>query len=248
MVIGRDWMYKPGLTTKLHTNGESQWRQEIVVTKSPDNSFIPSNSRFNLALAGRHQQENAVVALAALDYVQRSYPQIDFETVNQGLANVEWPGRLQLLTHGLGRPTILLDCAHNVDSAQKLALTLTNDCSFDELWLLIGVTVDKDVKGILNVFLPMTDKVIVTASSHPRASAPAELIRLAKELGFEPRMRSSVAEAITTVWQEAGPGDLICVTGSIFIVGDLLNQWEGLQSALLTISGQPSVRANSIIG
>jgi dihydrofolate synthase/folylpolyglutamate synthase len=200
-----------------------------------------------LALAGQHQQENAMVALATLDFVHRSYSQIDVETIRQGLAFVQWPGRLQLLTHGHGRPTILLDCAHNVDSAQKLALTLTNDCAFDELWLLIGVTVDKDVRGVLNVLLPMTGKVILTASSHPRATTPAELLQLANELGFKPRSSSSVAEAIATVWQEAGPGDLICVTGSIFIVGDLLNQWEGLQSELLTISGQPPVRANSVI-
>ncbi len=247
VVIGRDWMYEPGLSTKLRANGESEWRQEIVVTKSPDDSFIPSNTRFSLALAGQHQQENAMVALATLDFVHRSYSQIDVETIRQGLAFVQWPGRLQLLTHGHGRPTILLDCAHNVDSAQKLALTLTNDCAFDELWLLIGVTVDKDVRGVLNVLLPMTGKVILTASSHPRATTPAELLQLANELGFKPRSSSSVAEAIATAWQEAGSGDLICVTGSIFIVGDLLNQWEGLQSELLTISGQPPVRANSVI-
>jgi len=247
VVIGRDWMYEPGLSAKLRANGKDEWRQEIIVTKSADNSFLPSNTRFNLALAGRHQQENAVVALATLDAVQRFYPQIILESVKLGLENVDWPGRLQLLAHGQESPTVLLDCAHNVDSAQKLASTLINDCVYEDLWLLIGVTVDKDVRGILKVFLPLTGKVILTASSHPRATAPAELRRLANELGYETRSSSSVEEALTLVWREAGPGDLICVTGSIFIVGDLLNHWEGLQSELLTVGGQPSVRANSVI-
>ena len=70
-------------------------------------------------------------------------------------------------------------------------------------------------------------------SDHPRAAQPGELARLATELGYEVAQAGTVAEAVAAAWQQAGPRDLICVTGSIFIVGDLLNQWEGLQSQLL---------------
>lgn len=152
------------------------------------------------------------------------------------MAKVNWPGRLQVLDHGNSHPIVLLDCAHNVDSAEKLALTLKKDCVYEELWLVLGVTVDKDVEGILNVLLPLTDKVFLTASSHPRACSPAELLHMATDLGYEVWPSTNVTDAFKTAWREAGPDDLICITGSIFVVGDLLNKWEGLQSEFLAKS------------
>jgi len=167
-----------------------------------------------------------------LNAIQSDYPAVTVESVTNGLAKVNWPGRLQVLAHGNGRPTVLLDCAHNVDSAEKLALTLKKDCVYEELWLVLGATVDKDVMGILRVLLPLSDKVILTASSHPRACSPAELLQMATDLGYEVMPSYNVSDAFITAWQKAGPGDLICVTGSIFVVGDLLNQWESLKSEL----------------
>ena len=238
-IIGQDWAYAPGQRTKLGAGAGNGWKQEIIVTGTPDRSFIPLHSRFTLALAGRHQQENALVALATLDAVKPYFPSLTIEAVAQGLANVEWPGRMQVLSHGDDQPTVLLDCAHNVDSAEKLALTLSRDCTYDDLWLVIGVTVDKDAIGILRVLLPLSNKVFLTASSHPRASSPSELIDIATELGFEVKPSRTVSNAVISAWRAAGPDDLICITGSIFVVGDLLNQWESLQFELTARSSEP---------
>lgn len=231
-IIGRDWDWLPGPSAKLGQHHGNRWDQKIVITKAPAQTFIPLKTRFSLALAGRHQQENALVAIAALNAIQSSYPTITIESVTNGLAHVNWPGRLQVLAHGNGCPIVLLDCAHNVDSARKLALTLKKDCVYEELWLVLGATVDKDVKGILSVLLPVADKVILTASSHPRACTPAELLQVATDLGYEVIPKTNVTDAFITAWRKAGPDDLICITGSIFVVGDLLNQWESLQSEL----------------
>lgn len=231
-VIGRDWDWLPGPSAKLGQHPGIGWDQEIVITKTPPQAFVSPYTRFSLALAGRHQQENALVAIAALNAIQSNYPAITIESVTDGLAKVNWPGRLQVLAHGNGRPIVLLDCAHNVDSAEKLALTLKKDCVYEELWLLLGITVDKDVMGILRVLLPLSDKVILTASSHPRACSPAELLQMATDLGYEVMVSTDVTDAFITAWRKAGPEDLMCITGSIFVVGDLLNQWESLQSEL----------------
>jgi folylpolyglutamate synthase/dihydropteroate synthase len=72
----------------------------------------------------------------------------------------------------------------------------------------------------------------MTTSGHPRAANPDDLIRLATEGGFEAQASPSVDEAVLQLWAYASPDDLICVTGSIFVVGDLLNQWDSLQSQL----------------
>ena len=229
-VAGRDWLYEPDpLTRTAAVPGSIKTSQEIVITSAPGSSIIKVPSTFFLGLLGRHQQNNAVVALATLDSLAGTFPELNMETIREGLANVEWPGRLQILSQGPGKPTLLLDCAHNVDSAEKLAFTLANDFYFEDLWLVVGVTVDKDVPGILKALRNLSDRIILTTSSHPRATQPAELLQLAREIGYEATSSQSVDEAVIMAWQSAGVGDIICVTGSIFVVGDLLNHWESLQ-------------------
>jgi dihydrofolate synthase/folylpolyglutamate synthase len=233
-VVGRDWIYQPSARTN---RAEKSGTQTILVEPPPDAALISSPMPFDLSLSGRHQQENAVVALAALEVIGGQLPQLTLDAVRRGLAEVFWPGRLQMLhpgdeSPGDGTPAILVDCAHNVDSAEKLAYALTNDYLYERLWLILGATADKDVAGIVNILLPLAEGTIMTTSGHPRAANPGDLIQLAAEAGFEAQPAATVAEAVQMAWAAAGSGDLICVTGSIFVVGDLLNQWEGLQSGL----------------
>lgn len=240
-IICRDWDWIPGPRVKLGEQVKNGWNQDIIVSRTPPKTFIPTDTRFTIALAGRHQQENALVALAALNVIKPHFPTLTIQTVSRGLAKVTWLGRMQVLVQGNGQPTVLLDCAHNVDSAEKLTLTLKEDCTYKDLTLILGATVDKDVQGILHVLLPLSDKIILTASSHPRACSPGDLMTMATDLGYEAFPSRSVADAFTTAWRTSGPQDLICVTGSIFVVGDLLNQWEGLKSELLAEDSLPII-------
>jgi dihydrofolate synthase/folylpolyglutamate synthase len=239
-IIGRDWTYSHQRANIDDGNNAYIGISELWVDDTPDRAFIPRGTRFDLKLAGKHQQENAMVAVVALHAVHPHFPKLTLRTIQEGLSHVEWPGRLQILDQGDNRPTILLDCAHNVDSAEKLAYALLHDYRYDRLWLVLGITIDKDVTGILCTLLPLTDNVILTSSSHPRATSPGKLKRIATDLGFEVQASPNIAEALITAWQGSNQKDLICVTGSIFIVGDLLNQWEGLQSKLETVNDQLS--------
>jgi dihydrofolate synthase/folylpolyglutamate synthase len=227
-VIGRQWMYQAEAAEEDILPGKVSQRIRVV---PPANSvLVPAPDYFQLSLAGRHQQENAVVALAALEAVEKRFPRLTLAVVQEGLATVSCPGRLQMLSQYSGKPAILVDCAHNVDSAEKLAHALQNDYRYDRLWLILGVTADKDVAGIIRTLVPLAEGTVMTTSGHPRATAPEELMKLAVELGYEGQPAENVAEAVRMVWQWAAAGDLICVTGSIFVVGDLLNQWDALQS------------------
>lgn len=224
-VIGRNWLYEGRLDP--HSG-----KQTLIIRQSPDHAFIPDDATFSLALSGEHQLENATVALAALTAIRSHFPGLDLRAVQTGLATVAWPGRLQTLFEGEGLPTILVDSAHNVDSAIKLRQALSHQYLYENLWLVFGATVDKDIPGMLAQLLPIARMTIVTASTHPRAAGVDDLARLAADLGYDTMTAPNVAAAVSSAWLLAGSYDLICVTGSIFVVGDLLNQWESLQSHL----------------
>ncbi len=187
-----------------------------------------------LALAGAHQQENCLVALAALHQMQPLFPTLTLAAVRQGLADVQWPGRLQTLHCRPDTPTLLLDAAHTAGSAEKLAQALQTLYDYRRLWLVLGITAEKDVTGILQALLPLAAGTVVSQANHPRAIPPAGLQQAAGALGYVVTTRPDIPAAVRAAWAAARPGDLICVTGSLFVVGDLLNCWDSLQSELLT--------------
>lgn len=227
-IIGKNWGYEG--TAVLHQPNQ----QTLTISHSPTADLIPPGSSFALPLGGDHQLENAAVALAALASVQAHFPNLTLATMQAGLASVKWPGRLDIIHPGDDHtPMLLVDCAHNPDSAHKLRHALQHSFQYNHLWLVFGAPADKDIPKILADLLPLAHRAIVTTASHPRSATPKELAEMSSELGFIVTAVPDMPTALTTTWQQAKPGDLICVTGSIVVVGDLLNQWESLQSQLL---------------
>jgi dihydrofolate synthase / folylpolyglutamate synthase len=245
ILVGRDYTYQAlatgpagqtiSVTTHLPPADASLPLPVVPRPLRPRNLTIP--------LAGPHQQENAVVALAALDVARSYFPALTDEAVEQGMATVSWPGRLQLLQAEpgtlfgatCGRPLapVLLDSAHNPHSAKVLADALPTTYSYRRLWLVLGITADKNIRGILEQLLPLADHILVTRSSHPRAADPESLHRAAAELGYRVESYPGLEEAVGMALKRAAPNDLVCVTGSIFVVGDLLNCWDRLQSGMI---------------
>ena len=170
------------------------------------------------------------MALAALERVGGRIATLTVADMQRGLAAVEWAGRLQTFQSGPGQPTVLVDCAHNDDSAAKLAASLQEDYRYDRLVLLFGAPEDKNVAGMLARLLPLADEVVMTTANHPRSAAPEQLADMAAGLGHEVVVTHSVADGLRAALAAAGPGDLVCATGSIIVVGDLLNHWDALQS------------------
>jgi dihydrofolate synthase / folylpolyglutamate synthase len=221
-VIGEDWQF----TGHNH---------ELVITRSGDNTFVPEPMTFELALAGQHQLENATVALAALQLACKQFPEITLKAVRRGLKEVEWDGRLQLILESDAHPDFLVDTAHNEDSASKLETALINDYKYKRLWLIFGAPSDKAIGKMMKLLFPLAEGVIVSSADHPRAASPQELAQLAASLGFETMEVPDVKQALIKAFQLAEPGDLICATGSIIFIGDLLNQWDSLKSELVEL-------------
>ena len=226
-IVGKQWQFAVGEVD----NGRSQ---ELIITESPDPDFIPQPSTYTLSLTGVHQLENGAVAIAALQQVRPYFPNITQAVIQKGLAGVQWNGRLQTIHPGNDHtPMLLVDCAHNPDSAEKLAQALQTNYQYNNLWLIIGAPKDKDIPGMMQHLAPLAYGITATTASHPRSATPEEIAGLGVDMGTESIPTRNMDEALRVTWGAASPGDLICVTGSIIVVGDLLNYWELLQSQLL---------------
>ena len=226
VLVGDHWQY-------TGRPGNEQTLQQVTVTESAHPDFVPAGTSLDIGLMGRHQQENAVVAVAALAESVPHLPPLDVAAVRRGLATVHWPGRLERLHHGANTPTLLLDGAHTAASAGRLAEALRELFVYDRLWLVVGATGDKDIQGILEPLLPLAAGLFFTCADHPRAAPSGVVASHAAALGYQGMITPDVATAVAAAWQAASPADLICVTGSMFVLGDLLNCWESLKSKLL---------------
>jgi dihydrofolate synthase/folylpolyglutamate synthase len=179
----------------------------------------------SIPLLGQHQLENAATAVAALEVLVEKGFHISGDSITKGLAQVDWPGRLQVLNR---RPLILVDGAHNPDSARKLKQSLEQYFDFDRAILIIGVSSDKDIAGIVTELASLFDKVIVTHSAHPRAMATAPIVAEFSQHGVEAQEVDDISTALSLALTLAGEKDLICVTGSLFVVAEAIEQADKL--------------------
>jgi dihydrofolate synthase/folylpolyglutamate synthase len=170
------------------------------------------------ALAGRHQQSNAALALAAAEVAAEGLNlRLSEEAVRSALREVRWPGRLERLGEA---PLLLLDGAHNPAGARALAEYLA-DHQRGRLILVVGVLRDKDAAGLLRPLLPLADRVIACAPESERALAPERLAEHIRRLWRgKPEVAASVAQALRRAITLAAATDTVCVCGSLYTVGE----------------------------
>ncbi len=201
----------PGVTG----GGMGEW----VRFRSPRRAYGP----LRLALAGRHQIDNARTVIAALERLEDEGFTLPREAIEAGLSGVRWPGRLE---HLPGRPLLILDGAHNPAGARALASYLASR-NFEDLTLVFGAMQDKSIQRMARHLFPVARRVILTRVPHPRAADPRTLsVSLASLNGWltvmdDPARALDVALALTT-----SSGGAVCVCGSIYLVGAALEHSE----------------------
>ncbi len=216
------------------------WRVERLVERATGVAFdlrgLGPGARYdNLAvpLAGTHQAVNGAVAVAALTDLRRDYPGLDEGAIRRGLAAVRWPGRLQIVAPGFpgrdgrdGRdgPAVILDAAHNRESAAALAAALDALYPRQSFALVVAVFQDKDAADILAPLLPLASHVVVAAAGHPRALPAADLAAAARALDARAVVEEapSVAAALERARALVGPAGRALVTGSLRTVGEAM--------------------------
>ena len=138
---------------------------------------------------------------------------------------VDWPGRLQVLAD---QPLVVLDGAHNAASAQVVRHALETDFHFDRLLLVVGLRTGKDALGVLGALAPGAAQVYLTRSHHERSASPNELAPLVSTAapGATTHTFEDTSAALEAAIAEAAPSDLVLVTGSLFLVGEVLEWWR----------------------
>jgi dihydrofolate synthase/folylpolyglutamate synthase len=185
--------------------------------------FELQGASYWIPLIGRHQVSNAVTAWAAVDGMeQRAGLSVPVAARREGLRTVRWPGRLEILGYS---PFVVVDSAHNGDSARKLRLALEEFFPNHRPVLIFGASGDHPFEDALRELLPVARLTLVTRSRHPRAAKPEILAQTIADLGYESSMASSVPGALQTALQMVDSQDLVCVTGSIFTVADARQAW-----------------------
>jgi dihydrofolate synthase/folylpolyglutamate synthase len=160
-------------------------------------------------LAGAHQADNAVTAVAALAALD-----VPASAIERGIATARWPGRLERIS---ARPEIVVDGAHNPAGARALAAHIDRFYSDRRVRLIFGAMRDKAIDEIGGILFPRAAEVIFTAPQQARALSPAALL----DASDHPNARTAagIAEALAMV-RDGGAEDAVFVTGSLFLVAE----------------------------
>jgi len=192
--------------------------QEFEVWTSPR----PERTRLAIPLLGAHQVENAVVAYAVLRRFGSLARPISDQGIREGFAGVRWPGRFELLRQ---QPYVILDAAHNRDSAFKLRKTLDTYFPSQPLIMMLGVSADKDAAAFFDAFRDRAEEWILTRSTHPRAMPPEELAVLVERDGKRLHIADPIEAALELGLKRVPPAGVLLITGSVFVAGAARSVW-----------------------
>jgi len=202
---------------------------EDITYHKTKNGFIVKGilgayTNLRIRLLGQHQIINAAVATGVIEALNRimatpvsmhNRGNINICHIRRGLYNTVWPGRCEIISKN---PLIVLDGAQNISSCKVIKETVRQGFKYDKLILVLGVSRDKDIKGICNQLYDLADEIILTRADNPRAYPPQELAKYFS--GKNTYKTHTVQEARGLALSLAKKDDLILVCGSLFVVGE----------------------------
>ena len=181
------------------------------------------HSNYDVKLPGAHQILNTAVAVVATKLASKQDSRINELALHQGVALTKWPGRLERISQ---KPDVILDGAHNPAGAAVLRAALDKYYSGKKICFIFGMMGDKDISQVITTLFRKEDTIFaVRADEGTRAAEPEAL---AAQIGSQAKAMHDLAEAYKTALAEVGEDGLVCVCGSLYLVGTfkkmLLNQ------------------------
>jgi dihydrofolate synthase/folylpolyglutamate synthase len=210
-LVGRDVVFEAG---EHSLDGQSL---TIVNRKSK----IVNPVILRIPLLGAHQVVNAATAYAALKASGLNVPDA---AIQKSFAEVKWPGRFEILCR---EPPVILDSAHNVDSAQKLRQALDDYFPTRPVILIFGASEDKNVLGMFAEWKPRLGRILVTKAVHPRALEPEQLLGLAQQAEVPAEAVTPVEAALARALELSAKDDsMVLSAGSMFVTAEVRTAWQ----------------------
>lgn len=178
-----------------------------------------------IELLGAHQVRNAAMSVAVIEILESHGFIVDKNSIRRGLKEVKWPARLELLR--VDGVDVLLDVAHNVSGIEGLRNFVEKYLTYNKLILVMGLLQDKERKQIIEKIAPSADIFIATKPMSSRAGSWEEVAEFAKKYCKEVYLESNIINAVKEAFLKASYNDLICITGSFYMVCDA--RWELLK-------------------
>ncbi|ODS35702.1 MAG: hypothetical protein A7315_05280 [Candidatus Altiarchaeales archaeon WOR_SM1_79] len=178
-----------------------------------------SYNDMKMHLIGEHQLKNALIAAHTIKVLNAKGLNISEKNIREGFEKTRWLGRLELVQK---EPTVILDCAHNPAGMKALKNALVKINPKGNLTLVLGIMRDKDISGIVEEIAPCADRVIVTKPKFERAAEPKIIEKEVKKFCNNIITKSIVKEAVWYAINDASFEDFICITGSIYLVGEAM--------------------------
>jgi dihydrofolate synthase/folylpolyglutamate synthase len=216
-LVGRDMTFE---ASEHSLDGQSLAVSPSLFTRH-SSLVTPESVILRIPLLGAFQVVNAATAYAALKASGLSVPDA---AIQKGFAEVKWPARFEVLRR---EPPVILDSAHNVDSAQKLCQALDDYFPKRPVILIFGASEDKNVLGMFAEWKPYLDRILVTKADHPRALEPEQLLGLAQQAGVPAEAVSPVESALARALElSAKDRAIVLSAGSIFVTAEVRTAWQ----------------------
>ncbi len=207
---------------------ENAFRLEDVTSRNGCFSFTAidtdSGARIPVALplAGRFQVRNALTAIATARMLADRGAPIEDAAISRGIAATRWPGRLERLAD---RPEIYVDGTHNPAGAREISVFWDAFLAGRNIFLIYGAVRDKAVDEIAGLLFPRASAVIITAPQQPRAISASVLAEMTGHHARRVEVVPDPNQALERALELASPEDVIFITGSLYLVGDLRRYW-----------------------
>jgi dihydrofolate synthase/folylpolyglutamate synthase len=176
-------------------------------------------------LVGRHQLRNVALAIAAaVELSGEGFRGVTSKSIERGIRETRWPGRFQMIAARPGWPEMVIDVAHNPAGAWALRSALSERYAGRPLIFVFGAMRDKAISEMAEILFPLADKVIATRPENPRSASPEEIQQAAARTGAEIEAVEDVQQAMERARSLAGAGAVVVITGSIYMVGEVMRR------------------------
>ena len=207
------------------------WRKGTVTPQGQSVEVCGRLGNYHLRtpLLGDYQLENLSTAVGVLEVLQEQGYVINKPAISQGFRQLCWPCRMEVLKDA---PLVVCDGAHNPYSVARLRDSLPGYFGYQRVVLIVGVSQDKNLEGIVKELAAMSSQVIATRSRHPRATPTGTLVEAFHAHHIEATQAENVASALSTALEQARADDLVLATGSLFVAAEAREVIKGIEPEL----------------